>query len=344
MKTVKPNYFDDFKCSASLCTDNCCKFWQVEIDDKSAETYICWINENNERGLLLKDSVVGRRHMRMKHNSVGDCCFLQKDGLCKLQCAAGHSALPYTCRMFPRFLNVYGNYEEIGLSFSCPTAAELIVGREMILVEAEDGRSIYDLTEVDAELFFSLKNLRKTIFKYIDEFDGSVELLMSSVAHFAYNAQTLIDKHDTMSLSELSINDFPSFIIETLNVKREKIVKHHLKNCILNNEWKDLLEKSLRNSVSLELNEFKCWLKYFLFRYLIKAAEDGKIYQKVKAAIVSYFVIAGLGVSFVNGAQKYSKEIEHNEKNIARLTSISKKIRFKSIENGRLTHYNVDIN
>ena len=39
MKIIKPAYFDRFRCIASACPDSCCKEWEVEVDDHSAQFY-----------------------------------------------------------------------------------------------------------------------------------------------------------------------------------------------------------------------------------------------------------------------------------------------------------------
>ena len=35
MEYTYPQYFYDFQCEASACSDTCCAGWEIDIDDKS---------------------------------------------------------------------------------------------------------------------------------------------------------------------------------------------------------------------------------------------------------------------------------------------------------------------
>ena len=39
VKILKPFYYDDFKCTANKCIDNCCSNWKIEIDEKTYKKY-----------------------------------------------------------------------------------------------------------------------------------------------------------------------------------------------------------------------------------------------------------------------------------------------------------------
>jgi len=39
MLITKPDYFDRFRCIAGSCPDSCCKEWDVQVDEMSAEKY-----------------------------------------------------------------------------------------------------------------------------------------------------------------------------------------------------------------------------------------------------------------------------------------------------------------
>lgn len=57
----------------------------------------------------------------------GTCTFFEGDShLCAIHHAAGHAALPLTCRMFPRVVLHDGRGTFISLSHFCPTAAGLL--------------------------------------------------------------------------------------------------------------------------------------------------------------------------------------------------------------------------
>lgn len=54
MKTMVPNYYKDFKCVASKCTDTCCAGWKIIIDDK---TYARYNKVCGEFGKRLKNLI-----------------------------------------------------------------------------------------------------------------------------------------------------------------------------------------------------------------------------------------------------------------------------------------------
>src|SRR5436190_21239704 len=57
----------------------------------------------------------------------GTCIFFESDShLCAIHHAAGHAALPLSCRMFPRVVLHDGRGTLISLSHYCPTAARLL--------------------------------------------------------------------------------------------------------------------------------------------------------------------------------------------------------------------------
>ena len=40
MKTIKPDYFDAFKCKANKCIDSCCSAgWQINVDNNAINRY-----------------------------------------------------------------------------------------------------------------------------------------------------------------------------------------------------------------------------------------------------------------------------------------------------------------
>ena len=39
MHTVIPSFYPDFQCRASRCRHSCCKGWEIDIDEDTAEKY-----------------------------------------------------------------------------------------------------------------------------------------------------------------------------------------------------------------------------------------------------------------------------------------------------------------
>ena len=56
MKTIKPSYFDSFRCIADQCPDSCCKEWDVLVDSDKAAFYRALPGElGNRLRQVLKD-------------------------------------------------------------------------------------------------------------------------------------------------------------------------------------------------------------------------------------------------------------------------------------------------
>lgn len=326
MKYCTPDYYDRFKCSASECTDTCCRFWQVELDSASFDRYTG----------MRKDAVISRRisaairgnrrRAIFKNRANGDCAFLNSCLLCDIHTDLGHEALPETCRLYPRFFNTFGGYEERGLSYSCPAAARLIAACESNIIYCEDDSPISNYTEIDAELFLAVRGARDRLLEFIDKFDGEPGILVNSVLDFGRSVQTFIEQKRCSDIKDISVNispERPSCLDN--NKLRILVINDHIKHRHLRDTWKDELRSASISPFKAEKTILKNWLSYFIFRYLLKSSKDGRFFDKIKAAVISYLVIGSLQMDSVDAMQKYSKETEHNEYNIKRLFKLAAK-------------------
>lgn len=120
-----PSFYKDFKCIAGACPDSCCQGWEVDADEKSLKYYKTISGEIRERidSVLSKDEF-GNTIFKLAEKK--RCPFLNKQNLCDMHIAIGGEHTPYTCRTFPRFINDFGGTEEMGISFSCPVASDMI--------------------------------------------------------------------------------------------------------------------------------------------------------------------------------------------------------------------------
>ena len=145
-----PDYFEHFRCIASQCTDSCCKEWEVQVDDSTAQKYLAMdgaLGEDLRKFLRNEDDVW---YLTVTE---GRCPMWRQDGLCRIQAEQGHDALCQTCRDFPRLTHDYGSFVERGLELSCPTAAELILSGRHGWVENEvDAGEEADYDPADMEI------------------------------------------------------------------------------------------------------------------------------------------------------------------------------------------------
>lgn len=130
MKVLKPFYYDDFKCTANECVDNCCSNWKIEIDEK---TYKKYKKLKGEWGKKINSNISRKRSnpnylqygkINLKNNK---CSLLSEDGLCTIHGSLGEDYLCNTCRVYPRSINKYGEIYERNLSISCPEVARYII-------------------------------------------------------------------------------------------------------------------------------------------------------------------------------------------------------------------------
>ncbi|MBE6781451.1 MAG: hypothetical protein E7540_01835 [Ruminococcaceae bacterium] len=316
MKLCYPTFYKSFVCSASECKDTCCKFWQVELDSNSKARYKSLIKDGNDVGYALKKGISGN-----SFKNIGNSCyFLNNCGLCNLYSMINHDGLPRTCRLYPRFINNFGGYEERGLSFSCEVSAKIISNNKLVLVTEENNEPITEYTNVDAETFNTVKAIRDKILNYIDGYNGSLEELVNILLNYSKTVEEYInaDKFNLAINAEFNnILDDSCFLYDT-NLKRI-VIKKHLKNKILRDNWKEILNNALTNEPSYSLETFKIWASYFIYRYLIKASFTKEIYKTITSSIISYMVISSIDFEFINAAQLYSKEVEHNTSNINKL-------------------------
>ena len=130
MKVLKPFYYDDFKCTANECIDNCCSNWRINIDEK---TYKKYKKLKGEWGKKINSNISRKRSnpnylqygkINLKNNK---CSLLSEDGLCTIHGSLGEDYLCNTCRVYPREIRKYGEIYERNLSISCPEVARYII-------------------------------------------------------------------------------------------------------------------------------------------------------------------------------------------------------------------------
>ena len=122
-----PVFYKNFHCLAQNCKDNCCVHdWRIAFNKKDylrlrrldAPPALRERLKQSVRQVQNKepDGIYG--YFDLKSNS-GRCSFLDSDGLCAIQRACGHDALPFVCTNFPRRISCTPAAKEYALSPSC---------------------------------------------------------------------------------------------------------------------------------------------------------------------------------------------------------------------------------
>jgi len=106
------------------CPNTCCHGWQVVLDKNTIEKYK---TKTDTSRLRLRKSMRSQNGTVRLKGSKGNCPFLTKDRVCKIQLSLGEEDLPDVCRIFPRRRTNYGYFAEELLFLSCPQAVRLFL-------------------------------------------------------------------------------------------------------------------------------------------------------------------------------------------------------------------------
>ena len=177
----KPDFYSQFKCIASKCSDTCCVGWEIDIDETSQRTYR---KVEGPFGDRLRESIEDGHFKLLLHDR---CPFLDKDNLCEVYRNLGEGALCQICREHPRFVEVYGDIMEKGLGLCCEEAVRLLLATNGPLTfTSEDCDEPEDeLDEDDREIRNQVLYEREQIFCVLA--DGAVPFIERLYTAFGYS-------------------------------------------------------------------------------------------------------------------------------------------------------------
>lgn len=299
MKEIKPDYFDEFRCSAGDCRHTCCRGWEIDIDEKTLAYYNALPGALGDRlRRQIEVGADGTAHFRLREDE--SCPFLNEKNLCDLIPALGEEHLCQICSDHPRFRNFFSDRTEIGLGLCCEAAAELILSRKEKTRFLEAGEENL-LPEENAIL-----RLRETLIARMQ--DRSVPIRARYDAILAEAGG---------SLPQMTNAEWAGFLRD---LER------------LDPAWERRLD-SLRNGGTADaspdpvMEEQLC--VYFLFRHLAGAVYDGDLAGRAVFAVVSCQLIraiwaaeGGAQASFFEIARAYSAEIEYSEDNLCAMLDL----------------------
>ncbi len=314
IKVFVPTYFDKFKCIADKCPDTCCIGWEVDIDPETAERYS---SIGGELGKKIRQHLVrDEEGCDIFTLCEGDRCpFLNSCKLCEIQLEAGENALSKTCSLFPRFFDDFGKICEMGLGFGCPEAARIIL-------EDDDPFSLtyYDeyadsIEDIDEDFLGELIELRAKMFTVLEDYELNFSKKVETVLKLARDFQKNLDGEAFDDSVQNRIFDFCIAILENMEYiseERKSFVKK-LRNIKLS-----------KNAINHYSSDFEKLLKYYIFRYLLKAVYDYDVLTKVKYGVFACVVISRIYdyldfPDFETRVQimySYSKEVEYSDVNM----------------------------
>lgn len=304
MKIVKPTFYKNFKCIAGDCPDSCCQGWEVDADSDSLEYY-----KTLDNSLEIKkriDSVLSKDEFDNTIFTLAPkkrCPFLNDENLCDMHIAIGGEHTPYTCRTFPRFIYDFGATREIGISFSCPVASDMMYNTESFDFETEVNSDLPTLNDIDAEKYFLLYKGRAEAYKIVKDKNKSIRERLSDLLDLGVLLQEKLFPYDEGG------DDIAFFDV----FKNPELI---------NPEWKEKVENfSLKQVSDTQSNENI--LMYFLYKYLMQAVYDDDALSKIKMAVLGVLINTYFGEDSWT-VHLWSKETEHSQYNMDRYKKLLK--------------------
>lgn len=305
-----PSFYKGFKCIAGACPDSCCQGWEVDADEQSLEYY------KNLTGDIRKkiDSVLDKDEFGNTIFKLADkkrCPFLNHENLCDMHIAIGGEHTPYTCRMFPRFINDFGGTREMGVSFSCPVASDMMWGLTEPMSFVDELNDLPpELNEIDAQTYFYLSKARKKAFDIVQ--DRSLPIYQRLINLLDFGVETQQD------LEEYKEGTDPILFFDVFRNPE-----------LINPQWLERVDNGSVKPVSNEVfNENIA--SYFIFRYFLTAVNDYDVLSKIKKAVIGVLIVTYFGEDSWT-IHLWSKETEHSQYNMDRYKKLLKEAKCLSV-------------
>lgn len=334
MRIRKPEYFDDFSCLMGECPDTCCRDWEIVLDEPARTYYesVPGVFGEELRAAIAKGN---GECFALDHEL---CPFLNEAGLCRIQLTCGEEHLTHNCASFPRFAEEYGALREWTLAISCPEAARLILTAEKpneFRLENTD-EPVEDTNNLDAELFFCLMSARQKLYSLACDRKYSFADRLALVVVLAAAMQKKLCRGKYAAARRLA-EQFDSQA-ECARLKRcrrcgaepmQALLEQLRAMEILTPRYRMLLQTAdAQRLCAADQPEWENLLVYFLYRYVLKAAVDGDLFGRVRAAVCGVLAIRMLiGPSFssekmMDVAHLYGREMEHAANNMSALIAL----------------------
>lgn len=322
MTLVYPDYYPRFRCLAGACPDTCCQDWEIILDSETLARYRALPGALGERVRAALTEKDGETMFALKD---GHCPLFTADGLCAIQLALGQDGLCTTCREHPRFIEEYGATREFSLSVSCPAAARLLLEREtpvLFLTETTD-EPVSGCNDLDPALYLALRAARRHALALVQDRSRPLSDRLCLLLDYAGRMQRLLDAGRYAAPAP----EDPEKRLAFLRRRRLKKGSEAPILAVLNNmehltaRFPALLDRAARTDapdapLSVQMENLTV---YFLFRYFLKAVNDGQLLCRVQSCVFHVLAIRALSGAQddpVPLVQLYSKEVEHSGENL----------------------------
>lgn len=334
---TRPDYFNEFRCTADKCKDTCCAGWQIVIDEESLEKYkkikgdYVWkvmTNVDWEEGCFRQDNA--KR-----------CAFLNENNLCDLYTNVGEDSLCKTCRDYPRHTEEFEGVREVTLSVSCPEVARILMERKtqvrFVTEEKPEEEETEYFGDFDPFLYSVIEDGRNAMIEILQDRSLPIKERAVLVLGIAHDMQRRVNHRELFECDrviekykkEKSREFVRNYLKEKDPVEEENLAKEVFPLLydleVLREEWNTLLHKSqavlfpAENVFLSSKREFELWttehtemeihleqiMVYFLFTYFPGSVYDGQLFAKAQMAVYCTWMIQLLWLArwSMNGKQ-----------------------------------------
>ena len=344
MQECELSCFQGFVCLAGACPDICCQSWEVVLEPEILEKYR---HVPGALGEQIRQAIVTEKDGAYLELHGGFCAFLDGDHLCRIQRQMGADYLSENCGAYPRFTEIYGGQKERCLALSCPEASRLLLAHsEPLQMELRATPEPPEPNDLDPEQFVLLRSARQTALELIQDRTLPWERRLALLLAFADRLQADLD-HGDLARGRDACRTFKD------GNSRRGLVK----NCPQGGEKRSELLGQIR-ALFLEMEPLRqCWheqllqlkdrepevpvpdwqrehfMVYYLYRYFLKAVNDGCLAPRVRGGVLSDLLLSQMAERPpVWRLTNFSREVEHSEQNLAHLVAQAGERRFAALE------------
>lgn len=315
-----PDYLEQFHCLAGACPHSCCRGWEVAVDEETAAFYRALPGPLGQRLRSALRTEDGEDFFAPAAD--GRCPFWDDDGLCAIHRRLGPERTSEVCRSHPRFIEDYGTLRETTLRASCPEACRLLL--------SSDAPLTFPMAETEEEgegadsWLGPLLAFREKGLELLRDRSHRLYARFAELLALAEAAQALLEDDAAPLLPALCRTwtaPVPNGQLAGEGIfPRAWELLSGLE--ILGEDWRTLLRrgaKAVPGGVPEPLLERIA--AYFLFRYALKAMNDGDLLGRVRFVLFGVLTVerAASLLPLNEALRLYCREIEHDAENVEAL-------------------------
>lgn len=233
-----PNILSKYKCSAS---GECCRDkWRIDIDEKSYLKTKYHLDELKEDISVYIEKNDNNNYATRFSN--GYCKFITDEKLCKIHRDLGWECLSNTCKVYPRNLKLTSRGLEIGMVFSCRSAAKLLLTDEKFKIIKIKKEEFFLMTpntisflipenNLESSIgleYYKLEELLINILNFKGNLGKKLQYIYSFLDKFIFyeneelNFKELEDNYSSFTEDKFNISGLADSIVKTIIAKQNR--------------------------------------------------------------------------------------------------------------------------